>query len=86
MHGAAVARFIVGQRRIEVVEQPLPARLHLRHMCQCVVGALAQQFAAGQVGAHLIHRQAALQIGQERIAQGELVFNRQFDVDAFDAV
>ena len=86
MHGGTVALFVVGQRRVEVGEQPLPAFLHGLYMRERVVGAFAQQFAFGQIGAHLLNGQIALQVLDQRFAEGEFVFDRQFDVDAFDAI
>ena len=59
LNGTAEAVFILRQGRVEMIEQPLPALPYGFDMGKGVAGAIAQQFGAGQVGVHFVHRQAA---------------------------
>ena len=54
----AITRLIIGKRRVQIIQQPLPARLHLGNVGGGIVGALAQQIAFGQA-VKLFNRQAA---------------------------
>ena len=69
-------RQIIGQRGVQIVQQPLPTPAYGIHMRQGVLGALAQQLFAGQVGAHFINRQFGFQVAFKGIAQSQLVLNR----------
>ena len=82
-------RFSLGQRQIKPVEQPLPARAHRGDGFQRRLPAVAEQHGVVEVGVALLQRQIvglALQKGGECVAQRQLVLDRQFDVDALDAV
>ena len=54
----AVTRLVIRQRRVQIIQQPLPTRLHLGNVGGGIIGALAQQIAFGQA-VKLLHGQAA---------------------------
>ena len=54
----AITRLVIGKRRVQIVQQPLPARLHLGNVGSGIIGTLAQQIAFGQA-VKLFNRQAA---------------------------
>ncbi len=98
--GAAVARvgcrggdterfemgFGVGERQVEVVEQPLPAFAHRSDGVQRRLPLVADEHGVVEVGVAAVQRQVAGEELGEGVAQGQLVIDRQFDIDALDAV
>ena len=86
MDGCAVAGFVVGKRRVEIGEQPVPTLLNGRNVGKGVFAAFAQKFGGRQVRAHFVDGEFARQILLQCGAEFEFVLDGKLDVDAFDAV
>ena len=78
--------FGVGQRHVQIFQQPGPAAANRCHVFQRRLPAVADQNVLVDVGITVVQRQVALQKLRQRIAQRQLVLRRQLDVDALDAV
>ncbi|CWS72593.1 Uncharacterised protein [Neisseria meningitidis] len=84
--GCAVAGLVVGKRRVEIGEQPVPTRFDGGNVGQGVFAAFAQQFGGRQVGSHFVDGEFAGQILLQGGTEFEFVLNGKLNVDAFDAV
>ena len=75
-----------GERQVEVVEQPLPASAHAGDLLQGLGAMIGDQGVAVDDLVLDVQRQVTVQEFGEMVAELDLVLQRQFDVDAFDAV
>ena len=84
---------ILLRRRLErshgganVFEQPAPAGARIGNQRLCAFDAVAEDIYCGNAGFGLQQRQFTGNDGSRRIEDAQLVADRQFDVDAFDAI
>ena len=80
----AFAVFVEGT--VKVFQQPLPAVASDGELGQRRGAAVADQLFRRQIGVQLVHWQPAVEILGQGVEQAQLVLDRQFDVDALDAV
>ncbi len=74
------------QGHVQIAKNPLPALAYRADQFPRLLAAVPHEFGAVECGFIRTHRQLALQIGVQRIAQAQLAGDREFNVDAFDAV
>ena len=86
MDGCAVAGFVVGKRRVQMGEQPVPTFFDSGNVGKGVFAAFAQKFGGRQVRTHFVDGEFARKILLQCGAQGEFVLDGKLDVDAFDTV
>ena len=80
------ARFGFGQWQVEVLEQPFPAQAHRVQVVERRIAAVADELGAVDDLVALFQGQIPVDERAQRIAQGQLVADRQLDVDALDGV
>ena len=74
--------FGLGQRHVQIVQQPLPARAHLLDLRAGAGAVFVQRIGVIQT----FRRRRRIHQAQQRIAQFQLVLRGKFNVDALNAV
>ena len=79
--------FRLRQRRVQMIQQPLPTRAYVRNKFQCALNAVTDQHILADVGVARVEGQVvAIQIIGEGVAECQFVSDRKLDINALDAV